>query len=168
VSENKGKPEGEDKGKKKTVTIRNIDEELYAKASALAKSIGESVGEIINEALRAFLSIAEGSIGFAQKVKEGVEASIKITTVSDLEELTITSEDLEGIEGRVKFRNIRKLVVDNSVTWELFDKKIASIVFVDKVVLPKHIPKLKALSKMKLVKKVEQFKEEEAGTQKQT
>ncbi|OYT53781.1 MAG: hypothetical protein B6U76_08090, partial [Desulfurococcales archaeon ex4484_217_2] len=73
-----GKPEREGKGKKKTVTIRNIDEELYAKASALAKSIGESVGEIINEALRAFLSIAEGSIEFAQKVREGVEATMKI------------------------------------------------------------------------------------------
>jgi len=161
VSENVGKPEREGKGKKKTVTIRNIDEELYAKASALAKSIGESVGEIINEALRAFLSIAEGSIEFAQKVREGVEATVKITTVSDLEELTVTSKDLEEIEGRVKFRNIRKLVIDNSVTWELFDKKIASIVFVDKVVLPKHIPKLKALSKMKLVKKIEQLREEE-------
>ncbi|OYT55581.1 MAG: hypothetical protein B6U76_05635, partial [Desulfurococcales archaeon ex4484_217_2] len=79
----------------------------------------------------------------------------------DLEELTVTSKDLEEIEGRVKFRNIRKLVIDNSVTWELFDKKIASIVFVDKVVLPKHIPKLKALSKMKLVKKIEQLREEE-------
>jgi len=162
-----GKEEGKAK-KKKTITIRNIDEELYAKASALAKSIGESVGEIINEALRAFLSLAEGSIEFAHKVKEGVEATMKVTTVSDLEEITITKEDLETLEGKIRFRNIRKLIIDKSVNWDLFDKKVVSIVFVDKVILPKHIPKLKALSKMKFVKKIEQLKEEEEKTQGET
>ncbi len=140
--------------KKKTITIRNIDEELYAKASALARSIGETVGEVINEALRVFLSLAEGSYELVQKMREGVETTLKTVVVGDLDELTVSKSDLESVEGRVRFRNIKKLIFDNTVDLETFNKKVHSIVFVNEVVIPKNIAKLKALTKMKFVKKV--------------
>lgn len=140
--------------KKKTITIRNIDEDLYAKASAFARAIGESVGDIINEALRVFLSIAEGSFEVAHKLKEGVESTLKTITISDVEELLVTKEDLEGIEGKIKFRNIKKLIFEKNIDWNLFDRKVQLIVFADEVHLPENIPKLKALSKMKFVKRI--------------
>ncbi|RLG76599.1 MAG: hypothetical protein DRO23_00155 [Thermoprotei archaeon] len=140
--------------KKKTITIRNIDEELYAKASALARSIGETVGEVINEALRVFLSLAGGSYELVQKMREGVETTLKTVVVGDLDELTVSKSDLESVEGRVRFRNIKKLIFDNTVDLETFNSKVHSIVFVNEVVIPKDIAKLKALTKMKFVKKV--------------
>jgi len=143
-----------EEAKKKTITIRNIDEELYAKASALAKSIGETVGEVINEALRVFLSLAEGSYELVQKVREGMETTLKTITVGDLDELIVSKKDLEDIEGRVRFRNIKKLIFDNTVDLETFNRKVQSIVFVNEVIIPKNIAKLKALAKMRFVKKV--------------
>ncbi|RLG75426.1 MAG: hypothetical protein DRO23_04080 [Thermoprotei archaeon] len=143
-----------EEAKKKTITIRNIDEELYAKASALAKSIGETVGEVINEALRVFLSLAEGSYELVQKVREGMETTLKTITVGDLDELIVSKKDLEDIEGRVRFRNIKKLIFDNTVDLETFNRKVQSIVFVNEVIIPKNIAKLKALAKIRFVKKV--------------
>lgn len=140
--------------KKKTITIRNIDEELYAKASALARTIGETVGEVINEALRVFLSLAEGSYELVQKMREGMETTLKTVVVGDLDELIVSKSDLESVEGRVRFRNIKKLVFDNTVDLETFNRKVHSIVFVSEVIIPKNIAKLKALAKMKFVKKI--------------
>ena len=144
----------EEPKKKKTVTIRNIDEELYAKASALAKSIGETVGEVVNEALRVFLSLAEGSYELVQRVREGMETTLKTVTIGDLDELVVSRKDLEDVEGKVRFRNIKKLIFDNTVDLETFSRKVHSIVFVDEVIIPKNIAKLKALSKMKFVKRI--------------
>ncbi|RLG89048.1 MAG: hypothetical protein DRO18_00190 [Thermoprotei archaeon] len=75
--------------------------------------------------------------------------------IPDINELVISKRDLESVEEHVSFRNIGTLVFDDDIPYELFEKKVASIAMCDKVVIPGSFPKLKVLTKCKLVKTVE-------------
>lgn len=154
-------------GERRTVvSIRNINEELYAKAVGLAKRIGVPVGEVVNEALRLLISTVElgaSAPGYVlrsiletgKRVIESVTNLGNVVKVGDIEELSVDRRDLEGVEGKVVFSNIRRLEFANDVTPELFENKVHSIVFCDVIVVPEGIPKMKVLSKARLVKRVE-------------
>jgi hypothetical protein len=83
-----------------------------------------------------------------------MEGARGVKVISNVDELTVTREDLESLDSPVAFRGIKRLTFSGDVDWELFNSKVNSIVMCDEVILPKTIPKLKALEKMKLIKKV--------------
>ncbi|MEM4699765.1 MAG: hypothetical protein QXT74_02285 [Candidatus Nezhaarchaeales archaeon] len=144
------------------VTIRGLDRELYARALALAKEAGRSVGEVINDALRLLLSTGMAATAIATKVAEAgrgiveefVEGAKGVLTVSGVEELSVSRRDLEAVEGQVSFRGIKRLSFSDDVDYELFERKVASVVMCGEVEVPKGFPKLKAASKMRLVSKL--------------
>ena len=150
---------------KRTMTIRGIDKDLYDRAVALAKETGRTVGEVINEALRLILSLASTTASTAKELGvstfelgkaavEGMKEGLNIYEISDIEEIELTKDDLENIEGIVRLRNIKRLVFSNDITEELIDKKIHSIVMCDEIIIPRHIRKLKVLKKCKFIKKI--------------
>jgi len=152
--------------KKAIVSIRGVSEELYSKAVSLAKNIGVPVGEVVNEALRLLLSTIELGVaapGYVlrsiletgRRTIESITNLGNVIKVGDMEELTVSRRDLESVEGKVIFSNIKRLVFSNDVTPELFESKVHSIVFCDVIVIPEAIPKMKVLSKARLVKRVE-------------
>ncbi|MFP3196022.1 MAG: hypothetical protein RXQ74_04060 [Caldivirga sp.] len=147
---------------RKQVTIKGVDRELYDKALQLSREMGVTIGELVNMSLRAFLSLADVTsravTSISQVVSESgralMEGARGVKVISNVDELTVTREDLENLDSPVAFRGIKRLTFSGDVDWELFNSKVNSIVMCDEVILPKTIPKLKALEKMKLIKKV--------------
>ncbi len=146
---------------KKTVTVRGVDEEAYQKIAALARESGKTVGELLSEAMRLFIaSIETGAEAVMTLVRNSSAAlaqaakAAQIVRVGNVDELVVSKDDLEGIEGRVLFQNIKKLEIADDVPLELFNEKVAGIVLVDELVIPRSLNKLKVLAKAKFVKKV--------------
>ncbi|HID72808.1 TPA: hypothetical protein EYP38_02595 [Candidatus Micrarchaeota archaeon] len=146
----------------KTVTIRNIDEEVYSRVVSLAKSLGVTAGELVNESLRLLLSLTARGVEVAKGVgkgllEEGLLEGLKrkdFVSIGDVDELVITRKDLEEVDKPVMIRNVKKLTFAADVSEEIFDRKIKSIVFVDELVIPGHLPKLKVLSRSRMVRTV--------------
>ncbi len=153
-------------GRKKTITIRGIDENLYERLTVLARETGRTIGELINEGMRVLLSIASPLARTTQKaiervssvgkvVAEGVETGLgEIREISNIDELIISKEDLEDIDQPVVFKNIKKLKFEDNVTYELIEAKVKGIILCDEIIIPKTIPKLKLLSKCKLIRRI--------------
>ncbi|WP_291767101.1 hypothetical protein [Caldivirga sp. UBA161] len=147
---------------KKQVTIKGVDKELYDRALQLSREMGITVGELVNKSLKAFISLVDVTnkavTSMAQALSESSKAFVEgakgVRIISNVDELAVTKEDLEGLDSQVTFRGIKRLVFSNDITWELFNSKVSSIIMCDEVVLPKNIPKLKAVEKMRFVRKI--------------
>ncbi len=150
--------------RRKTVSIRGVDEEVYGKLVATAKSLGKSIGEAATEAFKLFILTVDAAsksldeaISKSKEVGNALVEGIKeemAVTVGNIDELTITKKDLEAAGRKVIFRNVRKLVFAEDVNLNTFNKYVDSIIMCDELVLPSSIPKLSALSKCRYVKKV--------------
>ncbi len=151
---------------KKTITIRGIDKSLYEQIAKIARDSGKTIGEVINEAMRCFLSLTLATVkagskiaesimavgrAFSEGIKEGME---NVCEVSGVEELSINKEDLESIEEPLVFKNIKKLKFSDDIPYDLFDKKVYSIIYCDEVIVPPTYPKLKVVKKCRLVKRI--------------
>ncbi len=150
---------------KKVFTIRGLDPELYERFARTARDLGTSVGELMNEAMRVLLSLIVVGKEFGKAgttlLRAPVEAAKNVISkvkdfevISNIGELTVSKNDLEALEKPVLFVNIRRLIFEDDVSWELIDAKIKGVKLVDEVILPKHIPKLSFAKKCSMVKKI--------------
>jgi len=115
------------------VTIRDVDDETYDEFSAEARRQGKSIGTLATEAMRAYIR--------AQKTSESEH------TISGLEELSVSKKDLEEGGIRVDFFEIGKLIFEDDVDIDTFEKFVESIFECDEVDLPGQLPKMRALIK---------------------
>ncbi len=147
----------EDKERKQSIkSIRGIDDKLYEQLTIMAKQTGRTVGELINESIKLLLGLAGKATEVGRNVIQGYSEAIKsgdVEVIAGLEELDITSRDLEGIEKPVEFRNIRKLIF-KEIPYDLFEKKVRAIAMSDLLVIPDEYPKLKVAMKCSMVKKI--------------
>jgi hypothetical protein len=120
------------------VTIRGIDDEVYARFAAEAKKRGISIGEQTTEVMRDFVD----------------KASNPGYSINNIEDLEVVKRDLETMDGPVSFNNIDVLEFADDVDWETFKVKVGSIVNVDKVVIPSTLTKLQVLIKARNVSEV--------------
>jgi|Deesub1362B_J571_1020462.scaffolds.fasta_scaffold00005_27 predicted DNA-binding protein len=141
------------KEKKEVVSIRGVDKELYQQLSAFAKEVGKTVGEVINEAMAIFISLKEGLSEAGGKFVEELEKTIS-TYIGNIDEISVSKEDLQDIKGSIIFRNIGKLIFTDDIDNELFQKKVKRIINVNELVIPKSLSKMKVLSKSMHIKKV--------------
>jgi hypothetical protein len=121
------------------VTIRGIDDEIYALFSAEARKRGIPIGELVTLVMRAFLD------------KTNEMEQNEINSISHIE---VSFKDLNEVEGRVGFSNISKLEFMDDVTWDLFSKKVAYIRNVAKLTVPGNFPRLGVLAMCKHVVKL--------------
>ena len=150
--------------KRKDITIRGINSDLYDRAAEIARRTGKTIGEVINESLALFLDLTEGLRMGIQPIIEGakeagksLEAGISATVpvmIGTLEELEITKADLEQFERRVIFSNIERLVFADDVDAETFEKYVALIRDCGEVRVPKGISKLLLLSRCRDVSRL--------------
>lgn len=155
---------GGERERRKDVTIRGVDSDLYDRAAEIARRTGKTIGEVINEALGLFIDLSEGIRAGIQPLVEGAkEASRRIgegissavpTVISDLEEIEVTRVDLEQFDRRVVFQNIDRLVFADDVDPETFDRYVALIRNCDEVRPPKGVSKLLVLSKCRRVERL--------------
>ncbi|MCI2414118.1 MAG: hypothetical protein MPF33_02510 [Candidatus Aramenus sp.] len=146
---------------KKTVTIRGVDQELYNRLNELAKRTGKTVGELTNQAYKIFLGVTDTAkkvaitaVESGKSLVEGFKETAEIVTVSDVDEIEITKDEIRGLDKPVAFRNVKKLVFVGIDDSDL--EKIKEIVGVDEVVIPKGVNKIKLLQKCRMVKRVTQ------------
>ncbi|MGC8566799.1 MAG: hypothetical protein ACP5I6_05130 [Caldisphaera sp.] len=169
--------ENQEKKQEKVYTIRGLNEDLYESFSKTAKELGTTVGELMNQAMGQFLVTVEASKDATQKITDKVsKTSSKILKgpfdafkqlitsiadfdlVSNINELTVTKNDLETAEKPIVFSNIKKLVFSQDVDINTINNKVRSIKVVDEVVVPSNIPVLVVAKKCQLVKKITQSK----------
>lgn len=120
------------------VTIRGIDDEVYARFTGEAKKRSMSIGELTTLVMRALVD----------------ETTTRTFRIGDLAELTVMKKDLDSLDGMVTFFNIKTLEFDDQIDWETFDKKVGAIVNVGTVKIPSKITRFQALTKCRTVGKV--------------
>jgi hypothetical protein len=120
------------------VTIRGIDDDVYARFAAEAKKRGIPIGELTTQVMR-------------DLVEEVSNPGYCINNVDDLE---VAKRDLESMDGSINFNNIDVLEFAEDVDWETFKVKVGSIVNVDKVIIPATLTKLQVLIKAKNVSEI--------------
>jgi hypothetical protein len=120
------------------VTIRGIDDEIYARFTAEAKRRGVPIGELTTLVMKALVD----------------ETTTRTFRIGDLGELKVTKKDLDSLDGMVTFFEIKYLEFDDQIDWETFDKKVGAIVNVGNVKIPSKITRFQALTKCRSVGKV--------------
>ncbi len=153
-----------DEVKRKDITIRGINSDLYDKAAEIARRTGKTIGDVINESLKLFLDLTEGLRTSLQPIVNGakeagkmLEASMSTLApvmVAGLDELEISKEDLEQFGKRVIFSDIKKLYFADDVDSETLEKYVAMIRDCDEVRVPKGVSKLLVLSRCRDIGKL--------------
>jgi hypothetical protein len=120
------------------VTIRGIDDDVYAKFTAEAKKRELSIGELTTIVMRALVE----------------EIGTTNYRISDLASLVITRKDLESLKGQVMLHRIKKLEFADDVDWDLFDRTVMSIKSSNVVLIPQSITRFQVLTKCNMVSEV--------------
>lgn len=115
------------------VTIRGIDDDVYARFAAEAKKRGMAIGELATEVMR-------------EIVDRGNLPSYRI---KDIDMLSVSKTDLESVGGPVIFSDIDLLNFEDDVTWPVFNEHVEMIEDVARITLPKTLSKFQILTKSK-------------------
>lgn len=113
------------------VTIRGIDDDVYAKFTAEAKRRELSIGELTTIVMRALVEDV-GTTNYR---------------IGNLVALEVTRKDLESLKGPVMFHNIKTLEFGEDIDWDLFDKSVMSIKNVGRVLIPGTLTRFQVLTK---------------------
>jgi len=120
------------------VTIRGIDDEVYARFAAEAKRKGVSIGELTTEVMR-------------ERVEKLANPGY---CINNIEELEVLRKDLESMDGPICFSNIEVLSFADDVDWDTFKAKVGSMVNIDTVSIPVNLTKLQVLIKVRNVAEI--------------
>lgn len=120
------------------VTIRGIDDDVYARFAAEAKKRGMVIGELATEVMR-------------EMVDRGISPSYRL---KDLDILSVSKTDLESVDGPVIFSDIELLNFEDDVTWPVFNEHVEAIRDVEMISLPKTLSKFQVLTKSKDVEAI--------------
>ncbi|MFW9863713.1 MAG: hypothetical protein ACFFET_15590 [Candidatus Thorarchaeota archaeon] len=120
------------------VTIRGIDDQVYSLFSAEARRRSVPIGELVTQVMRIF-------------IEETTEKSFR---VENLDELTLTRDELVSVGGAIAFSGIKTLTIAEDVDWPLFDQYVDEIRKSKTVIIPKSLTKLQVLTKCRNVDKI--------------
>jgi len=120
------------------VTIRGIDDEVYARFAAEAKKRGVPIGELTTMVMR-------------NLVDEERKPSYRI---GNLEDLSVSKTDLESMDAPVVFADIETLEFESDVDWPVFKAQVQSIDNVETVMIPRSLSKFQVLTKSRNVEEV--------------
>ncbi len=141
----------EESGEKKTVTIRGgLSTDIYDRVSRLARETGTTIGEIVNEALRRYIATLEN----ISKAIDNMIRAGDVVVISGVSSLTVTRADLETLDKPVVFKDMDELIFADDVNNDIIKSKVARIVNVNTVYVPKSVSTLLIASKSELVKKI--------------
>jgi len=147
---------------RKTIVIRGIDTDIYRKISEISKRTNRTIGEITTQAYKVYLALVEfgeriatGALETIRGISETLRRIALSPVVRDLEELSLSRKDLEIVKEPIMIIGVKRLVIEDDVTPELFEKTIREIIDVEKIEVPETLPKIMVLSKCRFVKKLE-------------
>ena len=120
------------------VTIRGIDDDVYAKFTSEAKKRDLSIGELTTIVMRALVE----------------DISTTNYRIGNLPSLLVTRKDLESLKGPVMFHNIKSLEFADDIDWDMFDRNVMSIKTCAKVLIPPSLTRFQVLTKCAMVSEV--------------
>ncbi len=120
------------------VTIRGIEDDVYAKFTAEAKRRDLSIGELTTIVMRALVE----DIGTTNY------------RIGNLTVLLVSKRDLESLKGPVMFHNIKTLEFADDIDWDSFDRSVMSIKNCAKVLIPQSLTRFQVLTKCAMVAEV--------------
>jgi putative transposon-encoded protein len=120
------------------VTIRGIEDDVYAKFTAEAKKRDLSIGELTTIVMRALVE----DIGTTNY------------RIGNLAVLLVSKRDLESLKGPVMFHNIKTLEFADDIDWDSFDRSVMSIKNCAKVLIPQSLTRFQVLTKCAMVAEV--------------
>jgi len=120
------------------VTIRGIDDDVYAKFTSEAKKRDLSIGELTTIVMRALVE----------------DISTTNYRIGNLPSLLVTRKDLESLKGPVMFHNIKSLEFADDIDWDMFDRNVMSIKTCAKVLIPLSLTRFQVLTKCAMVSEV--------------
>jgi hypothetical protein len=120
------------------VTIRGIEDDIYARFTAEAKKRGMSIGELTTLVMKALVD----------------ETTTRSYRIGELSQLSVSKSDLESLKGTVTFFDIKTLEFDDQIDWETFDMHVGAIVNVGNVKIPSKVSRFQVLTKCRAVAKV--------------
>ena len=142
----------------KNVLIRGVDARAYSELSSFARRLGVSVGYLASQSFKLLIALLESTPRLAgiegpflgeilERLRLRRKLRRKPVFVRHIGRLVISARDLESSPGPVIFFGIGELEFDPSVSEDLFEKKVLKIVDCEKVVIPRHLDKIKVLGK---------------------
>ena len=140
----------EESSERKTVTIRGLSTDIYDRVSRLARETGTTIGEIVNEALRRYIATLEN----ISKAIDNMIRAGDVVVISGVSSLTVTRADLETLDKPVIFKDMDELIFADDVNNDIIKNKVARIVNVNTVYVPKSVSTLLIASKSEFVKKI--------------
>ncbi len=142
---------GEESSERKTVTIRGgLSTDIYDRVSRLARETGTTIGEIVNEALKRYIATLEN----ISKTIDNMIRAGDVVVISGVSSLTVTRADLEALDKPVIFKDMDELIFAEDVNNDVIRNKVARIVNVNTVYVPKSVSTLLIASKSEFVKKI--------------
>lgn len=109
----------------KTITIRGVNKSIYEQFIAFVPIAGKSTGELFTRIIAHYRK--ERPMHLKRHIKN--KSDVRIEVVRDLDKLVLSSDDFESAGENVKFvfRNIKKLIFDESVSNKLLLKYVLRI-----------------------------------------
>ena len=132
----------------KTVTIRGVDGQIYDEFSQVIQSSGMTMGDAISKMMR------DVSKDFDDVFPKLSAMSLKYMvrkdkiTVEHFDTLSVSLNDLEDTDKRVRFQHIRSLTIEPDITVEAYETFVARIEHCGIVRVPDVLPKLLIYSKI--------------------
>ncbi|MHA1990886.1 MAG: hypothetical protein ACW981_07500 [Candidatus Hodarchaeales archaeon] len=130
-----------------SITIRKVNSDIYDEFLSACQLNNQKAGDIVNELLLELLPEVELNIIIIHELHED---PLKFLTITSIEELKVSSEDLEEIrERKLLFHRIDKITFNHDISTDLFIQKVAGIYNCKTIDLPDTVPKLIRISRIK-------------------
>lgn len=135
------------KGFLKEITIRKVNTSLYDDFVATCQLHNQSIGEAVNELFSQYLPEAELMFIVTYQLNANFKDLLVITNI---DEAIVSEQELLNLKDRkVLFHRIKKLIFDEGLTKDSFQKNVIGIYNCEKIIISKNIPKLLELSRIK-------------------
>lgn len=141
----------------KNVLIRGVDRRAYEELSSFARRLGVKVGYLASQSFKLLVALLDSSpqltgldtvaSGVLGKIVPGRLLRAKPVIIRHVGRLVVSAKDLESAPGPLIFFDIGELEFDPSVDEEVFEKKVLRIVDCGKVIIHRHLDKIKVLGK---------------------
>lgn len=149
------KSKSKNEEEKQNISVKGVRKDIYSRVLNLTRETGQTLGDITNEAYRTFLSGIDGAVHLSKNFFEGAAQS-HVKHVENIKSLTLEKKDIEEFPGKVAFRNMDILILED-LTTEDVEKHIESISNVKVVKIPKTVSKASIVLRSSFIDEIQEM-----------
>ena len=131
----------------KEITIRKVNTLAYDEFVATCQLHNQSIGEAVNELFSQYLPEAELMFIVTRQLNSNFKDLLVITGI---DEVIVLEKELLALKDRkILFHRIKKIIFEESLSKDIFQKFVIGIYNCESIYIPPSIPKLIELSRIK-------------------